>query len=143
MIRSRFNLRPAQGLAFTKPSLTQSQFAKDTDVNVLVRRYLAGDMSVISRRAPITVDCSEAPDSFHDALNVAKSADFVWNSLPDNVRRTFKSYQDFLDCYDAVKAQQAEDEAAAAFKAVIPDKTVTADAASPVTPDESVPAATT
>ena len=104
---TRYNPAAVKGLTCSDPSLAQPQFQADCDINVMIRRALAGDVSVLARGGYNNVDVSDAPESFHEALNKATSADSLWQSLPEQVRATFGSADRLLRAIEQYNAEQA------------------------------------
>lgn len=102
MIRSRFNLKPTQGLKFEAPSLVQSQFAANADINIMLRRALGGDMSVFVG-AGHSVDVSDCPESMHDVCNIVARANNAWDSMPDSLKRTFGNSAAFIEWFEKSK----------------------------------------
>lgn len=94
----RFKVHRRKGVEFNAPSLTQSQFQRDCDINVMIRRALTGDISAIVNGKMI--DASDAPESFHDSLNIMAKADTAWEEMPDSVRRTYGNKEAFILAFD-------------------------------------------
>lgn len=97
MIRTRYNPHRVK-VNFALPSLCQSHFQRDTDVNDMIRRALVGDRSVF--RSMRYFDASNAPSDFHDAQSRIALARSAWEDLPDKVKVTFGSPEEFLAAYD-------------------------------------------
>lgn len=97
--RTRFNRAPVSGVRFDKPSLVQPQFKQASDINVMIKRALGGDMSVFRSRGNM-VDASEAPESYHDAMNIITRAEQAWESLPDAVKRAYGNAVNFMHEYE-------------------------------------------
>lgn len=96
---TRFNRAPSMGVRFDKPSLVQPQFKQSCDINCMIKRALGGDMSVF-RSCGHIVDASDAPDSYHDAMNIVARADQAWESLPDAVKRAYGNSANFIQAYE-------------------------------------------
>ena len=58
---SHYNPPPSVGVAFEGESLTQQEYKDDCDVNVMIRRAVAGDTTVF--RHPVYADVVVAPDA--------------------------------------------------------------------------------
>ncbi len=101
---TRFNRTPFKGVRFDKPSLAQPQFKQSSDINVMIKRALGGDMSVFRSRGHI-VDASDAPESYHDAMNIVARADQAWESLPDAVKRAYGNSTNFIQAYEKSLAE--------------------------------------
>lgn len=103
---TRFNHTPCTGVCFRKPSLTQPQFQKDTDINYMIKRALAGDMSVY-RNAGHIVDASEAPESYHESMNIMARAQQAWDDMPDALRRAYGNAANFLAEFEKSLSESA------------------------------------
>ena len=97
--RTRFNRAPSVGVRFDKPSLVQPQFKDSTDINLMIKRALGGDMSVFRSRGNM-VDASNAPESYHEAMNIVARAEQAWDSLPDSVKRAYGNAAIFVQEYE-------------------------------------------
>lgn len=97
--RTRFNRTPSVGVRFDKPSLVQPQFKQASDINVMIKRALGGDMSVFRSRGHM-VDASDVPESYHDAMNIVARAEQAWDSLPDAVKRAYGNAANFVQEYE-------------------------------------------
>lgn len=105
MIRTRYNPHRVK-VQFSLPSLCQSHFQRDTDVNDMIRRALIGDRSVF--RSMRYCDASDAPSDFHDAQSRIALARSAWEDLPDKIKVTFGSPEAFLAAYDKASADDAK-----------------------------------
>lgn len=90
------------GLTFEAASLVQPQYKESADINVMIRRAIGGDMSVFVGAGKFT-DVSDAPESFHDALNISARAETAWQNMPDSLRRTFGNQAAFLEYLQALE----------------------------------------
>lgn len=97
--RTRFNRAPVSGVRFDKPSLVQPQFKQASDINVMIKRALGGDMSVFRGRGNM-VDASEAPESYHEAMNIITRAEQAWDSLPEAVKHAYGNAANFVREYE-------------------------------------------
>lgn len=97
--RTRFNRAPVSGVRFERPSLVQPQYKQASDINTMIKRALGGDMSVFRARGHM-VDASEAPESYHEAMNIVARAEQAWDSLPDAVRRAYGNAANFVAEYE-------------------------------------------
>lgn len=80
------------GLEFTKEDYedcpVQQQFAKECDINEIVRRFgLTGELP-LNERPPIVGDFTDVVD-YHTALNAVRLAEIGFQGLPANVRARF------------------------------------------------------
>lgn len=95
-IRQPYNYDTAEAsadVAFitTAPSLTQQQFKDETDVNVIVDRFLrTGEMPPTDARA-FYGDYINAPDSYQEALALVMAAEDGFNSLSSAIRNRFNN----------------------------------------------------
>lgn len=96
---------PHRGLECKAPSLVQPQYARETDINVMIQRALGGDPSVFARGAS-NVDVLAAPEDFHDAMNQLARGDSAWAELPLAVKQSYGSKEAFLAAVDAFVASQ-------------------------------------
>lgn len=94
----RFRVHRTKGVTFDARSLTQSQFQRDCDINVMIRRALAGDVNAIVTGS--VVDASDAPESLHECFDILACANSAWEELPNAVRYAYGSKERFLKAYD-------------------------------------------
>ena len=87
------------------PSLVHAEFKKDCDINEMVRRALCGDMSVI--RHPDFSDISNLPEDSHELANLIAEANTAWHDLPDKVRMTFGTLENFISYFENADKQKA------------------------------------
>lgn len=65
--------------------------AKDTDINVIVKRFgLTGELP-ISRRVPLAYDFSEGGLDYRDCLDVVRNAQQSFDSMPSGLRARFNN----------------------------------------------------
>lgn len=94
IFRTRFE-RKRVGLAISKPSLTQSQYQKDTDINVMIRKALGGDASAIRRGT--YGDFRDIPESLHDASNITAAARTTWEEMPERIKQTYGTPEAYVN----------------------------------------------
>lgn len=71
----------------TKPSLTDQSMAKDTDLNVIVGKFLKGHPAPGSARTPIHgADLYDFPTDLREAIEMARSLDEKRAQLPEQLR---------------------------------------------------------
>lgn len=63
--------------------------AESVDINVLLRRFAAGDPDALTRTQGLYGDFTDAPHTFAEALNTVIAAQHYFDSLPLDVRRQF------------------------------------------------------
>lgn len=61
------------------------------DINYLIKRYEAGDVSVLERRQGAYGDFTEMPKTYAEMLNRAIDAENAFNSLPVSVKERFNN----------------------------------------------------
>ncbi|AXH75069.1 MAG: internal scaffolding protein [Microviridae sp.] len=111
-IRSPFNYSSdavslQTGLFCDDPSLTQQQFAAETDINNIVSTFLKTGYLPEPSRMPQYLDYEGVFD-YQSALNVVRMADENFARMPAPIRARFhNSPQEFLDFF-ADPSNQAE-----------------------------------
>lgn len=85
------------GTANAEPSKTQQHFAKDADLNTIVKRYGITDGAIPPAAADARYygDFSDAFD-FRDALDRTRDAVAKFNALPAELRRIFENDPAYL-----------------------------------------------
>lgn len=80
------------GTTNTDPSKTQQHFAKDADLNTIVKRYGITDGAILPAAADARYygDFSDAFD-LRDALDRTRDAVAKFNALPSELRRIFEN----------------------------------------------------
>lgn len=76
------------------------KYAKETDINEIVERYLNGDPSVMSKRTAQYGDFINVPSSYREYLDVAIRAQEAFNSLDPEERNKYGSLEGFLMSFD-------------------------------------------
>lgn len=97
-IYSRFNRPDSPGVEFTEPTLTQQQFAEETDVNRIMKHVMStGDVSALNPqdRTEFYYDCTVYED-YQESMNFIQDIRDDFRTLPASVRRQFN---DDLDTY--------------------------------------------
>lgn len=75
----------------TEPSKTQQQFKDDTDVNVIMRRFLGGkSIPPITSKTGVYGDFTQL-QSYQQSLNTVLQAQEEFSKLPSEVRRRFSN----------------------------------------------------
>ena len=115
----RFKVHRTKGVTFDAPSLTQSQYQRDCDINVMIRRALAGDIDAIVKGN--VIDASNAPESLHEAFDILARANTAWEELPSAVRHAYGNKERFLKAYDE-EVQRLAAKPAEKVVEVSPDK---------------------
>lgn len=74
------------------PSLTKQEFAKESDLNYLMKRYTATGIlpGFFGKEAPVFADCVNA-GSFYEATNRVKAAEEAFADLPAEIRTRFNN----------------------------------------------------
>lgn len=108
-------LRDAQGCAYLeKVGETDTQdlidsYRDETDINRIVRRYTAGDTSVLARVQGVYFDATGAPQNLTTAFESVNLAKDYFNQLPASVQREFGSLGGFLSAIRTVTDSPALD----------------------------------
>lgn len=71
--------------------------ASSCDINVLVARYNAGDLTALSRRQGLFGDFTSAPDSYRQALEIVKGYESAFSDMADADKCGAKNALEFLD----------------------------------------------
>lgn len=77
-------------------ALIQS-YADECDVNRIVARYEAGDLSVLGRVQGIYADVSGYPDNSVEALNLGNTVKSLWDNLSPEEQAKFGSQEAFVN----------------------------------------------
>lgn len=108
-------LRDAQGCAYLeKVGETDTQdlidsYRDETDINRIVRRYTAGDTSVLARVQGVYFDATGAPQNLTTAFESVNLAKDYFNQLPASVQREFGSLGGFLSAIRTVTDSSVPD----------------------------------
>lgn len=76
------------GLACDEPSLAQQQFAEETDINEIVRRFGVTGQVPVTVRMPLAEDFVGITD-YHSAMNAIRAGDESFQALSPEVRERF------------------------------------------------------
>lgn len=78
------------------------QSHKDSvDIHVLLDRFRRGDVDVLNRVQGFYGDITSMPSTFADALNIVRSSEEFFNSLPVEERAKFNhNFSEFLASFD-------------------------------------------
>lgn len=71
--------------------------ASSCDINVLVSRYNAGDLTALSRRQGLFGDFTSAPDSYRQALEIVRGYESAFSDMSDSDKAGAKTALEFLD----------------------------------------------
>lgn len=71
--------------------------ASSCDINVLVSRYNAGDLTSLSRRQGFFGDFTSAPDSYRQALEIVKGFESAFSDMSDVDKCGAKTALEFLE----------------------------------------------
>lgn len=71
--------------------------ASSCDINVLVARYNAGDLTALSRRQGLFGDFTSAPDSYRQALEIVNGFESAFSDMSDSDKCGAKTAYEFLD----------------------------------------------
>lgn len=76
-------------------------FRESCDINVLISRFNAGDVSALSRTQGAYFDATQLPHTYAEMLNTVINAEKTFNLLPLHVREKFdNSYVKWLSMMD-------------------------------------------
>lgn len=81
----------SQGLEFFEPSLTEPQFAEETDINGIVYRMQRGEFTSNADYKEPIYGTTFSPNQVQDAVETLRQAQNEFNALPSNVRAFFKN----------------------------------------------------
>lgn len=88
----------ASGTACRDPSKTQQQFAKDADINEILRKFmLGGDLPV--HGSPVYQDAEEEFD-LQNQIVTRHQVEEAWNALPAAVRNILRTPETFVRYID-------------------------------------------
>lgn len=100
-IYSRFDRPKKDGVVFTEKTRTQQHFAKEVDINEIVKHAInTGDVSVLTpQQRGEYYDCTAFED-YQQALEFVAAVEEDFYSLPSDVRQHFKhdpdAYVEFM-----------------------------------------------
>lgn len=69
----------------------------DADINVIVARFCAGDVSVLSRRQGFFGDFSDMPKNLAEFMSAGAASQDAYNKLPDDLKEKFPDFQSWLN----------------------------------------------
>ncbi len=97
-------------------------FAASTDINVIIKRFAAGDTSVLSQRQGMFFDATQIqPKTYAEVLNLAIAGENAFNALPLEEREKYhNSYLTWLEHYAPLGASTTEPKASAPDAGVRP-----------------------
>lgn len=70
----------------TKPTQTDQSAAKDTDINIIVARFLTTGQAPGKATPPVYADCTQYPEDLRDAIEKARSLQQHMQTLPQPLR---------------------------------------------------------
>lgn len=92
-----------------------NSYADSCDLNSLIERFEAGDVSALNRGNPVFLDLLGAPKSLAEAYQMNFRAEAAFEGLPAQIREKFdNSFMKFLsdagspEWFDALKIEPAE-----------------------------------
>lgn len=85
-------------------------FADECDINRIIQRYAAGDVSVLQRVQGVYADYAGTPDNLTAALEVVKEVRDIYESADDAVKAAFPSLGEFLKNVQAMPADTVKKE---------------------------------
>lgn len=105
-----FDARSAEfGLVCSDPSLAQQSFKDETDINVIVDRFMKTGVLPDPVRLPQYVDVTSGVFDYKAAMNMIRQADEAFMSMDAKVRSRFhNSPSEFLEFFaDPANAEEA------------------------------------
>lgn len=89
-------------------------FRDSVDINILLRKYQAGDMTALSHRQGVYFDATGMPRTYMEMLNLVISAEQTFNGLPLEEREKFGfSFEQWLASLDKVNPDAGTEPASA------------------------------
>ena len=85
-------------------------FADECDINRIVQRYAAGDVSVLQRVQGVYADYAGAPDNLTSAFEIVKNVREIYDSADDAVKAAFPSLGDFLNNLEVKPMEETKPE---------------------------------
>lgn len=85
-------------------------FADECNINRIVQRYAAGDVSVLQRVQGVYADYSGAPDNLTTAFEIVKNVRDIYDSADDAVKAAFPSLGEFLNNLQVMSAEDHKQE---------------------------------
>lgn len=92
-MRKMLNGKPVT--VFTKPSKTQPQFARDLDMNVIVKKYARGIMPPL-RGGGQYLDNTVLPQDYQQAMDTVLRAQDAFSRLPAAIRDRFANRPELM-----------------------------------------------
>lgn len=89
-------------------------FADSTDINIILARYLNGDITALNQSNGAYFDATNYPKTYAELYDRVKAAETVYNNLPDKVKEKYETPQAFFEHYgdkdfiDFAKAFEAD-----------------------------------
>ena len=72
-------------------------YKQETDINYLVQKYMSGDTSVLQRVQGLYTDITDAPESLIEAQERIKTAERIYNTLPEEAAKAVGNAANMLD----------------------------------------------
>lgn len=72
-------------------------YKQESDINYLVQRYMSGDTSVLHRVQGLYTDITDAPESLIEAQERIKTAERIYNTLPEEAAKAVGNAANMLD----------------------------------------------
>lgn len=107
-------------------------YADECDINILIQRYMAGEIDVFERVKGFYADVSDMPKTYQELLNTNIRAEKFFDSLPVETKKKFNnSYSEFLCSMDKPEFMeifiQNNEKPIEELKEVLPEKEVISD----------------
>lgn len=76
-------------------------FKESVDINVILKRFMMGDTSALSRRQAMYIDTLDMPKTYAELLNVVNGAQEVFDTLTIEQKEQFNnSFAEFIAAFD-------------------------------------------
>lgn len=76
-------------------------FKDSCDINVIVKKFASGDVSVLSKKQGTYGDFSNMPETYAEMLNIVIAGENMFNSLPVETRAKFNhSFREWMSSMD-------------------------------------------
>jgi hypothetical protein len=110
-IYSRYKVPPQVTFDTGSESIVDKNAAYDADINNIIKRYQSVEeleLATASKAVPIFGD-SSMPYTVTDIFNLKQGLQNTYSSLPDDVRKQFKNYNDFITSVSAMEDDKLQE----------------------------------
>ena len=79
-------------ITFSQPSRTKQEFANECDINQIVANFLkTGRLDTLQNARSMYVDLANAPQSYHESLDLVIRSGEAFQALPSDIRAKFNN----------------------------------------------------